>query len=489
MKTASTFYSAGCDPTVWGFNSAINDGYPFLTANYSPPIIYVKADAAGSNNGTNWTDAYSSLQTALDNAGEGHQIWVAEGTYKPTVEVGGTGDRYKTFQLKEKVKMYGGFAGNETGTDVSCRDVARRASTIGGGTVLSGDIGVTGIVTDNCYHVFYLPAGLNLCEQTVLDDFSITGGYADGSNPHNYGAGMFIQGSSPTLRHITFRNNIATYGGGIYIRECSPTLENCLFYSNKGGNGGAIETRQAESTMTNCTFVLNKANATSGHGGAINSYLNSNLILNNCIVWGNISKTANQIYISGGGTTTLNYSCYANGENDVLTAVSGTDMFTATNNNLTSDPKFVNMSGYDFRLYGNSPCVNTGSNSYNTLSADIRGEARTQNTVIDMGAFEWTNDTDPETDIATGIDNANGRDVAHYVSTETGINVYPNPVRHQLRIANYELCEGNYSITDLSGRIVIGKRIDNQCIDVSSLPAGMYIIHIEGKTGKFVKEL
>ena len=44
---------------------------------------------------------------------------------------------------------------------------------------------------------------------------------------------------------------------------------------------------------------------------------------------------------------------------------------------------------------GNSPAVNSGNNSYNTTSNDIRGEARIQDVTIDMGAYEWTNGVDP----------------------------------------------------------------------------------------------
>jgi hypothetical protein len=79
--------------------------------------IYVDADAEGDNNGDSWTDAYTDLQLALDRAEEEDQIWVAEGTYKPTAEHGGSGDRYKSFQMVNGVALYGGF-------DPSLGDVA-----------------------------------------------------------------------------------------------------------------------------------------------------------------------------------------------------------------------------------------------------------------------------------------------------------------------------------------------------------------------------
>ncbi len=73
-------------------------------------IRYVKWNAGGANNGTSWTNAYTSLQSALAAASSGAEIWVAAGTYGPTA---GT-DRTVSFTLKIGVEIYGGFAGTET---------------------------------------------------------------------------------------------------------------------------------------------------------------------------------------------------------------------------------------------------------------------------------------------------------------------------------------------------------------------------------------
>src|SRR5690349_3090286 len=77
-------------------------------------VIYVRASAAGSNDGTSWTNAYVSLQAALEDADNGDEIWVAAGTYTPAVP---PGPRSVAFELNRGVALYGGFAGTETGLE------------------------------------------------------------------------------------------------------------------------------------------------------------------------------------------------------------------------------------------------------------------------------------------------------------------------------------------------------------------------------------
>ncbi|MFM6519023.1 MAG: DUF1565 domain-containing protein, partial [Microcystis panniformis] len=140
-------------------------------------LIYVRSNAGGSNNGTSWTDAFTSLQDALAAARSGDTIWVAGGTYKPTI----TTDRTATFTLKNQVEIYGGFAGSET--SLSQRDIVANP------TILSGDIGTVNNAGDNVYHV--LTANLTT-NAAVLDGFTISGGNANGTGTNqNLGGGLF----------------------------------------------------------------------------------------------------------------------------------------------------------------------------------------------------------------------------------------------------------------------------------------------------------
>ena len=161
--------------------------------------IFVDAAATGSNDGTSWTNAFKYLQDALTVSGPANEIWVAQGTYKPDAHIAnptGTGDRTATFQLKNGVAICGGFAGGETNLDE--RDWETNETT------LSGNIGVAGINTDNSYHVV---TGSETDETAVLDGFTITAGYADGSSTQGDGGGIYNYFGDPTLINCTFSGN------------------------------------------------------------------------------------------------------------------------------------------------------------------------------------------------------------------------------------------------------------------------------------------
>ena len=191
-------------------------------------IIYVDADATtGGDNGSDWPNAFTDLQEALADAEAGQQIWVAEGTYKPSAEHGGTGDRYRSFQMMNGVAIYGGFDPSVGDDAWEERDWANNE------TILSGDVGIEGDPDDNAYHVFFHPAGTNLNGTAILDGFTITGGNANSdialAHERN-GGGMHNDGSSPTLANVAFsRNSAWLYGGGVYNANGSaPSLRECL---------------------------------------------------------------------------------------------------------------------------------------------------------------------------------------------------------------------------------------------------------------------
>ena len=242
-----------------------------------PParLFYVKV--GGSGDCSSWESA-CDLQDALSlTLTSEDTIWVAAGTYKPTK----TDDREASFQLSAGVKIYGGFPATGDGERNWLTNV----------TTLSGEIGVIGTVSDNSYHVV---TAIDLEDVTVLDGFTISGGYAYGSplgsngggilnknsnlnlnhvvlesNGANKGGGMANIDSTATLSDVTIRVNVGHEGGGMYNSGSDPVLNTVSFNNNVGmDSGGGMCNNQSNPRMTNVTFNKNLSN---GDGGGIHN--------------------------------------------------------------------------------------------------------------------------------------------------------------------------------------------------------------------------
>ena len=226
--------------------------------------IYVNLAATGANNGTSWADAYTNLQTAINAAGAGSQIWVAAGTYKPTQFMDRkvrNNARSRSFVLKGGVSIVGGFAGTE-------KDLAQRNLT-NNVTTLSGDFSGNDSATwppdstrnENAYHVL---VALGQTSPVVLDGLVITGGNANdsvfvqpsngfilpgGVKPHQEGGGGIILDSDLVIRNSWVENNAAATGGGFRVYNLNPPTVRkfravgVVFYNNLAthGDGGALD--------------------------------------------------------------------------------------------------------------------------------------------------------------------------------------------------------------------------------------------------------
>lgn len=287
-----------------------------------PTVFYVSVTGSVYGDGLSWETAYSGdrLQEAIDHAPSGSQVWVAAGTYYPTKEVGGTGDRYRSFQMKNGVAIYGGFPANPVnGIGMEARDWELNR------TILSGDLGQDDIPgdlavnrNDNAYHVFNHPEDLALDATAVLDGFTITGGNASvgnaggmvtvsGSqtlshvlfteNQGHLGGGMMNQASSPHLLQVTFsRNTSGLAGGGIYNMGGSHLyLTNVIIEDNHAvQSGGGLSNHDSVTDMNHVTISGNTAGSYSGGG----IYSTGNLTLEDVTIQDNSIVGANTI---GGG--------------------------------------------------------------------------------------------------------------------------------------------------------------------------------------------
>jgi predicted outer membrane repeat protein len=366
---------------------------------------YVDVGAMGTNDGTSWENAFISLQSALDNTGPTN-IWVAAGTYKPSAYPAGcTGcvtNRDFTFQLKDGVSLYGGFAGTET--LLSERDIVANP------TILSGDIEMVGDASDNVHHVV-LAAFATTTPTTRLDGFTISGGNANvspssitvngqsilrsfgggvytfvgtntltnnslsGNTAGSRGGGIYTIGGTNTLTNNSLSGNSAgDVGGGAFIQAGTNTLTNNSLSGNTADYGGGIYTFDGTITLTNNSLSGNSAGS---RGGGIYTDGDTYTLTNN-IIWGNSSGIFND-----GSTLNVTYSIVQGG-------------FTGEGN-LDVDPLFVNQPAVglgtsgDLRLQAYSPAINVGNNADVPMgvTTDLDGNDRIINGTVDMGVYEF----------------------------------------------------------------------------------------------------
>lgn len=377
-------------------------------------ILYVKPIASGTADGSSWGNASGDLQAMIDAAGPNTQIWVAEGTYKPTT---GT-DRSISFSMKNGVTLVSGFSGVET--SISQRHTGLYKA------ILSGQIGDPNTDSDNSYHVI---KNYDLDSTAVLDGFTISVGEATGSGDDSFGGGMFCSNSSPTISTCSFIGNFAMSGGALFLRSnSSPIIFNGAFgYNESIANGGAIFVDgQSKLEMINTLLVANTAN---GNGGAIHNH-GQGTILTNCLITGNkcifagggvYSAAATITFInctiSGNSHTTTGGGIYNNTglmnlKNTIIWGntsgleysinvpiaqnciIQGGTGFTGSNN-LNQDPLFIDqlpisegaIYGGDYRLQTCSPAINAGT-STEAPAYDLLLQPRPALGGIDIGAYE-----------------------------------------------------------------------------------------------------
>lgn len=383
-------------------------------------ILRVKPSTPAGDNGQTWATAYDHLQDALAAAasitggGISVQVWVAAGTYRPDTSAAvpnGTNSRSATFQLIDRVALYGGFAGTET--QLSEGDPSANV------TVLTGDLANDDAgwasMGDNCYHIV---TASGVAATAVLDGFRITAGNADASAVARQGGGLYNDGGSPIIARCDFvRNSSHHSGGGAANLSAGPAFVSCRFLGNRSAtaDGGALYFYSGAGVFVNCLFSGNAAehpalltggalyasgyavvtfgnctfagNRTLGHGGAIFMDSGAELELANCILWGNTAPAGWGPQLALDHTATADVrSCLLEGGCGDVWYNNGSGPPTCMEV-LVADPLFVDPDGVDavwgtldddLRVMPTSPVIDTGSGAEIAAdTADLDGDGNT----------------------------------------------------------------------------------------------------------------
>jgi len=120
-------------------------------------------------------------------------------------------------------------------------------------------------------------------ENSILTGFTIQNGLTD------YGGGIYCDNSSPTLNHLTIRDNEVDHsGGGMYCTtNASPDISNILVSSNIASSD--------DMNVVNC-------------GGGISFYNNCQPTLNEIVIVGNEAEIGGGLMFSNGSRATITNS-------------------------------------------------------------------------------------------------------------------------------------------------------------------------------------
>ena len=337
-------------------NYHVGSAAPYSAHAEVEPVVLFVLPGGASATCSSWTDS-CELQTAINLAQAGDEIWVGAGTYKPTSGA----DRAASFVLKAGVAVYGGFTGTET--------LREERSWGTNETILSGEIGDPNQTSDNSYHVV---TTIGAPSTTVLDGFIIRDGYTVLQDPNVRGGGVFNQAGSmatfqnlliqnnhsvidgggmynhasyPSLVHVTFINNTAnSLGGGMANKLSNPSLTDVDFFGNTAGYGGGMYNDASNPSLVNVEFV---GNSSSLNGGGMTNWLGSAAHLTNVTFQDNttggmggaiFNYASSPVFETGSitgssavdGGAIYNYPYQTTGSNMVLTGV------TISNNTATS---------------------------------------------------------------------------------------------------------------------------------------------------------
>ena len=355
--------------TVTNDNGCINSTTTAIVIN-GASVVYVNGAVSASGDGSSWSTAFKTVQEALNSCTQ--QIWVAAGTYKPTAYPAGctncSTNRDYTFHLVNGVKMYGGFAGTET--------LLSQRNYVTNVTILSGDFngndsisgsGATLYIGNNTENATHVVLSVNDDSTTVLDGFTIKGGYANGgfsitvetkTISKSIGAGIINITSSPTIANVMLTGNWATNGGGMYnVTYSSPTITNTVFMGNRStSNGAAIFNSLSSPIITNTEFVGNRAsngsgiyNVSSSFPSITNSIFNANFSTSNGGGVHNSSSSPTIINTIFVGNQALNGGGLYNSSSSSSPTITNSTFSTnsATSNgggicNLSSSPTIIN---------------------------------------------------------------------------------------------------------------------------------------------------
>ena len=313
-------------------------------------IRYVKEQATGRGDGSDWDNASGDLQRMIDELADNNpqglpgEVWVAAGTYEPQSQlIQGTGYS-ASFRMRDGISVYGGFVGTETSK--TGREQGGMPWEFTNQTILQAAYYVrnesnpsfTGnkwtLTSDSRHVVWFAPMPDEegtFTQPTYLDGVTIMGGYAQGGTgvddfKTDRGAGVYMDGRNTYLTNSIVKENYATgNGGGVYLKD--GRVQSTLIYNNNADqNGGAVYVD--DRGLVHRSMLTNNS-ARNGAGVYLDNQQPTDgeedhpeyLILSTCVVSNNTASGNGAVYCEEGGVLLQNTIT----NNQCVTATDATD--------------------------------------------------------------------------------------------------------------------------------------------------------------------
>lgn len=324
----------------------------FFPASVQSRTWYIKVDGTG--------DA-PTIQAGIDSAAASDTVLVASGTYTWTNQ--GTSGFWLILIMDKEVCLLG-----ENGPEATVLDAEGEGRVIGvgsHGTSIIEGFTITGGWADEMTGggygagMFLSYADPRIASNIVTGNIAmgsggamycgyseatITGNSIAGNTALNDAGGIYCDHSDVVITGNTFAGNLAEIAGGVFCKNSNPTISGNVFTGNDVGHGGVVTCSGSSPTVMNNTIVGNSMT----QGGAIESVLSSSPVISNNIVTGSLGGSA--LYCDGSGSPTV--TC-----NDFWSNAGGDGNCTLGADNFSADPMFCDEESEDFSLHEDSPCA------------------------------------------------------------------------------------------------------------------------------------
>ena len=160
--------------------------------------------------------------------------------------------------------------------------------------------------------------------------------------------------NNASLRHLTLTGGSSSSGGGIYVDEAAIELQSVLITGNTATtSGGGMRIYLGSADLVSCLVINNV-------GGGIYNQLESQLSINNCILWGNEEY---QIHTANTNAQALiDYSDIQGGPEYIY---GFQNHVTWGAGNINADPLFCATDSLYTLVAENSPCLGSGYQGQN----------------------------------------------------------------------------------------------------------------------------